>query len=433
MICVLLLHVASKSQEDQDGRILKVTLLSSEWRSSTDGDLSTINRELAIQLAKHSNVEVSVFLPQCSEEDRNNAASHDVQLVVAETLPGLNPVESLMFVPDGHVMDCVVGHGVTLGKQVQVIRKLHHCKWIQVVHTAPEELGMYKSISQGEQLQTIEVALCENADQVVAIGPKLTDAYKRYLRCSQKEQNVFDLTPSVFSEFLEVKQAVEERRTFSVLVIGSGDSCEDFILKGYDLAAQAIAELKDKSYQLTFVGAPRGRGDEIADKLLQHGIDHNQLTVCSFSDRREVLANLFCEVDLAIMPSKTEGFGINALEALSAGLPVFVSGNSGFGEALKEVPLGSQCVIDSEDPKVWAREIKAVRQKKRSVRLAETKILREKYLEMYSWEKPIRSLVERMYSLIFGKLQKMIFVERSEFIDIYFLPTCSKIRNFVNC
>lgn len=260
-------------------------------------------------------------------------------------------------------MDCVVGHGVTLGKQVQFIKKHHHCKWIQVVHTAPEELGMYKSISQGEQLQKAEAALCETADQVVAIGLKLTDAYKHYLRCSQKEQNVVDLTPSVFSEFLEVKQAIEERRTFSVLVIGSGDSCEDFILKGYDLAAQAIAKLKDKSYQLKFVGAPRGKGDEIAQKFLQHGIDRNQLTVRSFSDKRELLTNLFCEVDLVIMLSKNEGFGVNVLEALSAGLPVLVSGNSGFGEALMD-PLGSQCVIDSEDPEVWAREIKAVRQKR---------------------------------------------------------------------
>ena len=378
-------------------------MLSREWRSSTNGDLSTINRELAIQLAKHSNVEVSVFLPQCNEEDRNNAASHHVQLVEAEKVVGWNPVDWLINVPDGHVIDCVVGHGVSLGRQVQVIRKRHHCKWIQVVHTVSEELGMYKSISQGEQLQKTEVKLCEMADQIVAIGPKLADAYKRYLRCSKKEQNVFDLTPSIFSEFLNVEQATEERRTFSVLVIGSGNSCEDFSLEGFDLAAQAVAELKDKSYKLKFVGAPRGKEDEIADKLLQHGIDRYQLIVHSFSDSREILANLFCEVDLAIMPSKTEGFGVSALEALSASLPVLVTGNSGLGEALKEVPLGSQCVVDSEEPEDWAKKIKEVRQKKREVRLSESRLLRENYQEKYSWEKPIRCLVERMYSLIFGK------------------------------
>ena len=396
--------MASTSQDSQVNRKLRVTLLSREWRSSTDGDLSTINRELAIQLAKHSNVEVSVFLLQCDEEDRKNAASHHVQLVKAKKVIGCNPVDWLRNVPDGHVMDCVVGHGVSLGKQVQFIKKKHHhCKWIQVVHSAPEEVGMYKSIPQGGQLQKAELELCKMADQIIAIGPKLADAYEHYLRGSKKDQNVFDLTPSIFSEFLNVEQATKEGSTFSVLVIGSGDSCEDFILKGFDVAAQAVAELKDKSYKLKFVGAPRGKEDEIADKLLQHGIDRNQLIVHSFSDSREILANLFCEVDLAIMPSKTEGFGVSALEALSAGLPVLVSGNSGLGEALKEVPQGSQFVVDSEDPKEWAKKIKVVQQTKREVRLSESRYLRENYQEKYTWEKPIRCLVERMYSLTFGK------------------------------
>ena len=395
--------------------MLRVTLLSREWRSSTDGDLSTINRELAIQLAKHSNVEVSVFLPECSEEDRNDAARHHVQLVEAKKGIGWNPVDWLINVPDGHVMDCVVGHGVSLGKQVQFIRKHHHCKWIQVVHSAPEELGIYKNIPQGGQLQKAEVELCKMADQIIAIGPKLADAYEHYLRGSKKDQNIFDLTPSIFSEFLNVQQATKEGSTFSVLVIGSGDSCEDFILKGFDLAAQAVAELNDKSYILKFVGAPSGKEEEIADKLLQHGIDRNQLIVRSLSDRREVLANLFCEVDLAIMPSKTEGFGVSALEALSAGLPVLISGNSGLGEALKEVPQGPQFVVDSEDPKEWAKKIKEVQQTKRELRLSQARLLRENYQEKYSWEKPIRHLVERMYSLAFGKLACALVFRENHF------------------
>ena len=349
-------------------------------------------------------MEVSVFLPECSEEDRNDAACYHVQLVEAEKVIGWNPVDWLINVPDGHVMDCVVGHGVSLGKQVQFIKKKHHhCKWIQVVHSAPEEVGMYKSIPQGGQLQKAELELCKMADQIIAIGPKLADAYEHYLRGSKKDQNVFDLTPSIFSEFLNVEQVTEERRTFLVLVIGSGNSCEDFILNGFDVAAQAVAELKDKSYKLKFVGVPRGKENEIAVMLLQHGIDRNQLIVRSFSDSREVLANLFCESDLVIMPSKTEGFGVSALEALSAGLPVLVSGNSGLGEALKKVPLGSQCVVDSEDPRVWAKKIQEVRHKGRELGLLESRLLRERYLEKYSWEGSIRSLVEIMHSLVFGK------------------------------
>ena len=103
------------------------------------------------------------------------------------------------------------------------------------------------------------------------------------------------------------------------------------------------------------------------------------------------------------MPSRTEGFGLPGLEALSAGLPVLVSGNSGLGEALKEVPLGSQCVVDSEDSKDWAREIRDVRQKRRKVRLSEAKLLREHYAKAYEWEKPCTVLVKKMQTLTFGK------------------------------
>ena len=381
-------------------------MLSSEWKSSTDGGLSIINRELAIQLAKHPNVDISVLLPNCSGEDRSSAKRHNVKLIEADRVSGVEPVLCLSYPPRNHAMDCVIGHGVRLGQPTASIMKnsnYSHCKWIQVVSSAHEEEGMYKDIAECGKRHKIEIQFCKMADQVITIGPKLAEAYKRYLHQVKQEENVFDLTPSVFSEFLEVEQATEERRTFCILVIGSGDSCEDFNVKGYDIAAKAIAELKDESYKLKFVCPAGGKGDIVAKKLLHHGISRNQLIVRSFDDSRKVLADLFCEVDLAIMPSRTEGFGITALEALSAGLPVLVSGNSGLGEALKEVLFGSQSVVDSDDPKDWAKEIKRVRYKKRELRLLESILLRKEYWKKYSWEEPCKNLVRKMKNLVFGK------------------------------
>ena len=392
------------SQNNAEERKLRVTLLSAEWKASINGDLTTINRELAIQMAKHPNVEVSVFLPQCSEEDKRDADSYNVKLIEAVKLGGFEPVDWLASVPEGHAMDCVIGHGVALGRQIQLIKRnpnYSHCKWIQVVHTAPEEIGMFRDISQGQQNQQTEIELCQMADQVVTIGPKLTDAYKDKLR----KQDVFNLTPSIFTEFSDMQQKSDERR-FCVLVIESGDS-EDFDVKGYNIVAKAIAELEDKSYQLKFASKQKGKEDELADKLLQCGIGRNQLSVCSLDEDRETLAKLFSMVDIAILPSKTEGFGLSALQAISAGLPVLVSGNSGIADALKEVPNGSQCIVDSEDPAHWARAIKAVRDRKRNVRLEEAKNLRENYLQKYSWEKSCDFLVRKMYNLTFGKFSHL--------------------------
>ena len=403
---------ASTSQEDHESNLgstssrkLKVTLLSSEWRS-TKGGLSTINRELAIQLAKHPSVEVSVYLPQCSEEDKQVARDNNVRLIKAREMPGLEPNFWLSCLPEDHAVDCVIGHGAVLGQQVQFIKRTHpYCKWIQVVHTAPEELGMYKEyeerISKGEKKHQVEVELCKLADQVVAVGPKLAEAFSGYLRPCGKDQDVLNLTPGIFSEFADVKQASQELGSFSVLVFGRGDS-EDFQLKGYDIAAQAITELKDMTYKLVFVGATSGEEERVADMLLKQGIDRSQLRVRRFNESREKLADLFCEVDLAVMPSRTEGFGLAALEALSAGLPVLVSGNSGLGEALKKVPFASSCVVQSEDPKDWANAIKAVRGKDRKLRLKEAKILQGEYAEIYSWQDHCNRLVERMLAISQG-------------------------------
>ena len=49
-----------------------------------------------------------------------------------------NPVDWLSSLPDGYVVDCVIGRVAILGGQVQVIKRHCNCKWIQVVHTAPE-------------------------------------------------------------------------------------------------------------------------------------------------------------------------------------------------------------------------------------------------------------------------------------------------------
>ena len=67
--------MASTSKRSQEHELavgfnkVRVTILASEWGSSKGG-LSTISRELAIQLAKLTEVEVTVLLLRCSEEDK---------------------------------------------------------------------------------------------------------------------------------------------------------------------------------------------------------------------------------------------------------------------------------------------------------------------------------------------------------------------------
>ena len=379
------------------GGPLKITLIGDEWGSSKGG-LSTLNRELAKNLARQPGVEVTILLPHYSEGEKQEANDYKVSLATPEPMNGFDSIRGLSFPKEDHDIDVVIGHGQKLGAPAQVIAKQRKCKRVHVVHTASEELAMFKegetAIQKGGEKRRAEVDLCEEADIVVAIGPKLKEDISAKLRY-KKDKCVIDITPGIFQEFAKMEQASEDGERFRILVFGRGDS-EDFELKGYDIAAEAVASLKDESFLLLFVGAPKGKEEEVKNKLLKCGIPRTQLFVRGFVERREEVKQLLCEVDLAIMPSRTEGFGLTALEALSAGLPILVSKNSGFGK----VQFESSCVVCSENPEKWAEAIRHVRETPRKLRLEKALSLRKSYDKKYKWGKQCENVVDRMRQIL---------------------------------
>ena len=392
--------------------MLHVTLLGGEWSSSAGG-LSTINRELAIHLSNHSAVKISLLVPEgaCNTEEIREADGYGITIVEAKERAAYDRLDWLSIPPQDHYMDIVVGHGVKLGRQVQFIRdsaQFPNCKWVQVVHTAPEDLSRYKCysdpISKGETKHESEVELCKLADIVVPVGPRLKETFSSFFQRSKTDQDVLPLTPGLFQrEFGDLTQTPNEHAEFKVLLFGRGDD-EDFELKGYNIAAQAFTDrrLKNKPYHLFFVGAPEGKQEKVREKLLQREIAEAQLTVRKFLQSREKLKDLLCEADLAIMPSKSEGFGLVALEALSAGLPILVGSRSGFARALENVPHGNACIVNSDDPAEWAKEIDAVRTR-HEMRLQEIESVRASYGEIYSWKEQCETFVNRMRRLGRGK------------------------------
>ena len=399
--------------------LLNITLLASEWKSSAGG-LSTLNRELAIHLAQIQNVRVSMLVPEgaCDDEDKTEARTFGINILSAKKCVGVEPLLWLSNPPQDHKIDVIVGHGVKLGCQVQFIKEhtqFQNCKWVHVVHTVPEDLSKYKGYcnpnSKGEEKHWDEVELCKSADLVVPVGPKLEKAYHGYLQSSEKSGDFFELIPGLFErEFgdLVAKQnPKDERDDFIVLLCGRGDE-EDFEVKGYDIAVKAFADqqLEGKRYSLYFVGSPGGKQDEVRERLLNCGIDKKQLTVREFVKSREKMKDLFCEVDMAIMPSKSEGFGLVALEALSAGLPILVGSNSGFARAIEDIPFGAYSIVDSEDPAKWAEAIQGIRDRHRVV-LQENIILKEHYSKKYCWKTQCEELVDRLWKMVYGKVSRL--------------------------
>ena len=86
--------MASTSQTFHGSCKVKVTILASELGSSKE-ELSILNRELAIQLAKRPEVEITVFLPQCSQKDKKEALKYKVKIVETTPMPGFEQLDCM--------------------------------------------------------------------------------------------------------------------------------------------------------------------------------------------------------------------------------------------------------------------------------------------------------------------------------------------------
>ena len=378
------------------GQTIKVTILENEC----DGFLSTFLEELAKQLAKFTQVEVSLLVPesvQITDCHKRRLEGNGVTIVKAKRRPGFtDPFDWLYYPPEDLKTDIVIGIGTRLAKIAQHWKELYQCKNMYIDRDSL--FDNYKVVETFEDLD-YRKELSTAANIPVAIGPKTTDGLSASLR--PKGKQVFNLTPGIISEFSNLTHATNDGRNFRVLLVG-GDNPDNFQEEGLELAAETMAELNDKSYHLIYVGARKETEKQFANLFHQCGVPKRQLTIRSLPKTKQEWKDLFCEVDLAIMPSGDKEFGLEALLALSAGLPVLVHGESGFGEDLGDVTFGTSAIVDSDDAREWASRIKTMRNTDRKTRLEKAAKLRSNYDEKYSWEKQCGALVAMMFVMVSG-------------------------------
>lgn len=361
-----------------------------------------VNKQLLIELAKNPTVKVTGLVPSSTVEQKEQARELNVELVDGRELDGFSPKERLSFPPDQLEIDVLIMHsyGLHEGKHAQVIRETKKCKWFHIIHTISEELAKYmdKKYEQEKEHQ-LQLKLSQKADSIIAVGPKVADTFRSELRHCGKSNDVIDLTPGIVNELVGVRPVHLTGEKFRILISGTWFA-KYYRVKGLDIAARAMRCLQEASCHLICIINPDEDTKELNDQLLKEGIELDQFTVRPFeSGNLENWKKLLCEVDLIIMPSRTEGFGTTNLRAISADLPVLVNQNCGLGMALKKLPSGAKHVMKSNDPKVWADSIKKVQEKSPEDQLSEAKQLRQEYEEKYSLEKQCNSLVERMLTL----------------------------------
>ena len=382
------------------------TKLNGTLATDAEGWDKSVNEQFLLELAQNLQVRVTGFVPKHTPKQKDHARKLNIELVDAKDITGYSAVELLAYPPDSLDIDILIIHsyGHDLGRQAQIIKDTKKCQWVNVVHTISEDLEKFLDKKSADpaandqitehELQTI---LCEKSDLVIAIGPKVTEAYRSALLFGGKDESVITLNPGIFEEFLVERRKIKgSGEIFRVLLSASS---KYFLIKGCDIATKAINLLQDSSYRLIFVRQPKDKEDELKKKFLGLEINQHQLTFKESSRSIDFWKRLLCEVDLVIKPSRTEGFGISGLRAISADLPVLVSGNCGLGMVLMKLPSGAQHVINSEDPQAWADAIKKVRAKAVQVRREESEQLRKDYMQQFNWKMQCDEIVKKMFSM----------------------------------
>ena len=251
-------------------------------------------------------------------------------------------------------------------------RLFGNARFVHAAATKMEVRGIRPSIVHAndhqEGLLGLRLAEHFNARRAMFLrSPKMTeDNYRKY-RCG-----VYEFISAVGDEFRARAQGWERQRQIElihdgiyadefgppkpkasvppkrVLVVGS-----PLDWKGWADLTAALALLESEGVALPAAFDFTGVCPDATDNDLE--LERLKRTSCNFLGRVETFRELVLSYDLVINPSRTETFGMAAIEVLAAGVPL-LSSRSGVIEQV----LDGALLFAPHDPSALARLLKAV-------------------------------------------------------------------------
>jgi len=177
-------------------------------------------------------------------------------------------------------------------------------------------------------------------------------------------------------------------------------------LKCADVAIEILAELRaggEEAYRLVVVGGPSGpHGDKSLQSLHDvadaRGVREHVHFVAP--QPHELLSSYYRAADVCIVPSRSESFGLVALEAAACGTPVVASAVGGLTTLVDHGHTGY--LVEDRDPAAYADAVRRTFDEPLAAeRLSTASVLRAR---QYTWRAAARTLVELHDELAAGRL-----------------------------
>ena len=132
-------------------------------------------------------------------------------------------------------------------------------------------------------------------------------------------------------------------------------------LKGVDLAISTLSELEHKGARLILVGSSSGLEGPSEERRIRQMVDELGLknrVLFVEPQSHEKLVNWYRAADVVLMPSRSESFGLVALEAAACGVPVVASAVGGLQTIIEDDSSGY--LIDGRDPWSYASRVSKI-------------------------------------------------------------------------
>ncbi|MCL1477300.1 glycosyltransferase family 4 protein [Marinobacter sp. M3C] len=218
-------------------------------------------------------------------------------------------------------------HPRFIPKTLPAIATIHHA-----VHH-PDALGYkgwLRAAYHKHWIAPMERRVMRRARKVIAVSQFVADTAKKTLVDVPMQLIYNGIDTDIFTPGTRVRLPEEP---FRLLYVGSWKA-----LKGVDLLAPIMSELGD-TYELHYTGGPTSKKDKAT-------MPPNMRDIGRLNGDAEV-AKAMQNADALLFPSRSEGFGLVAAEAMACGLPVFASAGSSVIEVIDHKKNGYLCKRDS--------------------------------------------------------------------------------------
>jgi D-inositol-3-phosphate glycosyltransferase len=270
----------------------------------------------------------------------------------------------------GEFGDAVVGH-LRGDHPADVV---HANYWLSglVAHRVKHQLGLpfvttFHTLARVKaEGGDIEPALREQAEAEIvscadAICVSCPEEGRQFLRLYGRPRGHIEIVaPGVEHAFFAPGSRAGARRALgmstdapTVLFVGRLQS-----LKGPDVAVRALAEMRHEDARLIVVGGASGvEGDRMAAELRALTAELGLVGRVSFVDPQphHILSTYYRAADAVVVPSRSESFGLVALEAAACGIPVVAGAVGGLLSLVEHGDTGF--LVPSRDPELFAKHL----------------------------------------------------------------------------